>query len=59
MKAKKYKVKFEVEVLDINSVYGVLVDAIRIFENDNVNGEINKTDGDMVKWSTSSEEVTF
>ena len=59
MKATKYKVKFEVEVLDIESVYGVLIDAIMVFKDGNIKGEISKIDGDNVVWTTSSEEVNI
>jgi len=59
MKATKHTIKFEVEVLDKNSVAGVVVDALRIFDAETPNGEISKTDGDCIKWSTESKEVTI
>ena len=59
MQATKYTVKIEIEVLSLDTVQGLLMEAQGIIGNENVKGLLLKNDGDTVKWETESKQVDF
>jgi hypothetical protein len=59
VKATKYEVKIEMQVLSIDVVESLLCEVIRNINNESINGSIEKDDGDAVEWNTQSTSVEF
>jgi hypothetical protein len=59
MKAIKYTVRIEVEVLSFAVVPGIVGQAVEQIKNEMINGELVADDGDTVRWNTESEGVDF
>ena len=59
MKARKFKVTLEIEVLDTDSITGVASEALRQIEREFHNGKLTARDGDTVKWTTESKDIEF
>lgn len=59
MKATKVKVIIEIEVLSIDSVQCVYMEAIKGIEREITEGSVRMDDGDQVKWKVTREEVEF
>jgi hypothetical protein len=59
MKAVKYTVKMEIEVLSIDSVAGIAQEAILKIDSEFPNGQLTADDGDSVKWEVKQEPVEF
>ena len=59
MKATKYKVRIEVEVLSLAVVPSIVGQAIGQIKNEMINGELIADDGDTVRWTTEPESVDF
>ena len=60
MKANKITVTIEMEMLHIDCSAALAHDVIsQIKDKENHNGELISSDGDTVRWKTTSEEVTF
>ena len=59
MKATKYKVRIEVEVLSLAVVPSIVGQAIGQIKNKMINGELIADDGDTVRWTTEPESVDF
>ncbi len=60
MKANKITVTIKMEMLHIDCVAALVQDAVRqISTDENHNGELIASDGDVVSWKTESKEVEF
>ena len=59
MKATKYTVTVELEVLSLDVVRTQLFKVLGAFEDEHINGYLSSDDGDNVAWSTHAEEVEF
>jgi len=59
MQATKFTVKIEIEVLSLDTVPGLIQEAVGIIQNENRAGSLSKEDGDFIKWGTKSERVDF
>ena len=59
MKATKYTVRIEVEVLSLAVVPSIVGQAIGQIKNEMINGELIADDGDTVRWTTEPESVDF
>jgi hypothetical protein len=59
MKATKYTVTIELEVLSMDVVRTQLIQVLDAFSNEHINGYLSSEDGDNVAWSTHAEEVEF
>ena len=59
MKATKYKVRIEVEVLSLAVVPSIVGQAIGQIKDEMINGELIADDGDTVRWTTEPESVDF
>ena len=59
MQATKFTVKIEIEVLSLDTVPGLIQEAVGIIQNENRAGSLAKEDGDFIKWGTKSERVDF
>ena len=59
MKATKTKMTITVEVLNIDSIPGLLFDAIKCLKEEADQGVLRKDDGDEIFWSTTRKEVEF
>jgi len=59
MKADKVTVTLKVEVLHIDSVSSLLVEAANIIRHEYPNGKFTASDGDTVEWKTESTPVEF
>lgn len=57
MKANKITVKFKVEVLSVDAVAGILMQALEQFQHEYLSGKLNADDGDSVKWTVKSKKV--
>lgn len=53
MNITKKKLTLEFEVLDIESIHGLVMEFVDMLQNENIEGELSKTDGDKVSWSLS------
>lgn len=59
MKATKVTVTIVMEALSIDCLRGLVVDALEQIEREKVHGELVADDGDVIRWSTKTEPVTF
>ncbi len=59
MKATKYDVTVKVEVLDMNSVVGMLAKVICELDDEFANGKVTAVDGDTVGWKIETKEVSI
>ena len=59
MKATKYSVKIEIEVLDMESVPALVYSALEEIKNQFHDGELTANDGDYVLWDTEKRKVEF
>lgn len=59
MKAVKYTLNIEIEVLSLDTVGGLLYELAEVMSNENIQGNLEKNDGDSIRWGTISESVEF
>jgi len=59
MKATKRTVTFTIEVLSMDSVLGVLQDAIQQINTEKPSGNLHYEDGDEITWKVVTKEVEF
>ena len=59
MKATKYTVTFEVEVLSLSTVCALVQRALNEVQNEFVVGELQADDGDKIAWDIVKKEVEF
>lgn len=59
MKATKYMVTIELEVLHLDTVPGLVIEVVEIMRNENSSGSLIKEDGDQIKWGTKGVPVEF
>ena len=57
MRATKYTITVEVEVLSTDSVCALLSEVAESYSKETTGGRIHKADGDEVKWDTSQAQV--
>lgn len=59
MKATKYTLNIEIQVLSKDTIPGLLIELEGVILKENDNGSIVKADGDQVTWMLKSEPVEF
>lgn len=59
MKASKFTVKIETEVLSMDSLPGMFARLVAQIESEVENGEMGLSDGDFIKWQIKRENVEF
>ena len=59
MKANKVTVTITMEALSIDCLKNLLTRAFENIENEFENGELVADDGDVIRWETKRESVTF
>jgi len=59
MKAKKIKMKIDVEVLSTDAISGLLHELAGVINSENLRGVLEKTDGDTVRWTHTQNHVDF
>ena len=59
MKATKITMTVTIEVLHIDIIPGLLQEVCQEILADNTQGELAKSDGDLISWSTKTKNVVF
>ena len=59
MKATKYTVTLTIEVLSMDSVASIAMNAISQINHEHTGGSISCDDGDFAEWKTEQKSVEF
>ena len=59
MRATKYTLKIEIQVLSLEVTNSLLAEVIRNIEEENMRGFLSKEDGDMASWNVETKPVVF